>query len=158
MLVAYRLAGLSALKAHYADLKALAQFRPMQGSSRHDCVLNFIESRRSQIEIKDRLVGHDSPSAPVTQHEPAPRSEQGGTALSQTIAGQRRNACRCALGGTGTGSKFPIQAVAQSVARKSSTWGIFGRRRSRAHHPPAVIAKALKWPNPCLSAGAFSRR
>jgi hypothetical protein len=35
MLVAGRLAGLSALGAHYADLNALAQFEPTQGSSGH---------------------------------------------------------------------------------------------------------------------------
>jgi hypothetical protein len=33
MLVVCRLAGLSALEAHYADLNAFAQFRPTQGSS-----------------------------------------------------------------------------------------------------------------------------
>ena len=34
MLVACRLAGLSAIEGHYADLNALSQFGPTQGSFR----------------------------------------------------------------------------------------------------------------------------
>jgi hypothetical protein len=92
MLVACRLAGLSALEGHYADLNALAQFGPTQGSSGHSgqwriCVQS--NERRSGLKRPSVRAGMSGNGLNFPcSTSPLTKADEGSAILISTIRTQ----------------------------------------------------------------------